>query len=673
MDLNNVERNKLDYLLTDLLPTELPELYTCRYFYEFLIEHKSDVENLEKMIIALKNKQGCCLFEGKVWASSPLKYTIMKGLDNERLLSLVHPIAGLQIFLFICTYQKELLYLLDENAVYSLRYHHRNNDLYYKNKNKNIIKYFETESRNSKRDIIEHTGMFFDIKPYNSITSFTTSEEWMILNSKYKYFARTDYKSCFDSIYTHTFTWIIGKSVTDTKYFKNTNIYSAIDRVLMNINSRSSNGLIVGPEFSRMIAELLLQRIDIAVYNRLLNEGLSNGAEYNVYRYVDDIFIFAESEELIDKILNCYSEASRKYLLKLNEKKLIKNKVPFVLEPWLQDTNQLTNKVSSFIFKTEYELKRERDNNGDAYNTESICLFKAKVFKNVKRSLMSQFNNLMCNYCDKTRTIVAYMMGMLINKVSRNKEKYTIFRESVSSKTVFSFIDFVLYIYSFFPDFNNTQRLLVILSYIRDEYDFTSDGNSGKLQSVFNKYAFIFDKANLNDIVNLILFYKQINVEIPYNYELRIVETLKKQDNPLLWATYLIYASYSKKYFEEIKALIEEKVFDNIASIRKWDEAYIYHEFWWILIFNKCPHISAKIQTCIDEAINAIDYKKETESVPGICNSLFIDYLKQSDKQFFEWNLEERDLLREITFKTHQRSVFKNYGSNLNFMNWTSI
>lgn len=80
------------------------------------------------------------------------------------------------------------------------------------------------------------------------------------------------------------FTWLIGKDSIDTKSFEsNSNIYFAIDRILQNINARRSNGIVVGPEFSRMIAELLLQSIDTAVYNKLINSGVECGQDYNVY------------------------------------------------------------------------------------------------------------------------------------------------------------------------------------------------------------------------------------------------------------------------------------------------------------------------------------------------------------------------------------------------------
>ena len=148
----------------------------------------------------------------------------MKELHTEREISLLQPIAAVELFAFVSTYQKELINLLDMNSIFSLRHHHKNNELCYKNKNKSITKYFAVESAQIDKDLIEKTGMFFDIKPYKSIASFTSSEEWLVLNSKYRYFIRTDYKACFDSIYTHTFKWLIGKDVNDTKDFKNTNI-----------------------------------------------------------------------------------------------------------------------------------------------------------------------------------------------------------------------------------------------------------------------------------------------------------------------------------------------------------------------------------------------------------------------------------------------------------------
>lgn len=191
---------------------------------------------------------------------------------------------------------------------------------------------------------------------------------------------------------------------------------------------------------------------------------------------------------------------------------------------------------------------------------------------------------------------------------------------------------------------------------------------------LINKYSFIFEKANMNDIVNLILFCRQAKIEIPYTQECLLVEELRKKDDPILWASYLIYASYSKRYFEEVLSEIENYLKENIEAIRAKENVYTYREFWWIIVFNKSPHITSSTQGLITNIINNLQINESGNKRAGdICGNLFVEFLKTSPKQFFEWNIDERDFLRQITFKTYERSIFKNYKETLNFMDWNSI
>lgn len=677
MNLNNIKRNQLDYLLTDILPSELSDRFTYSYFYEYLIRRSDDVAKMFKQLEETKAKADG-LFQGKkCWASMPLKYSIMKELHTVREMSLVQPLAALEILLFVGVYQKELLNLLEKNACFSLRYHHSNNDLCYKNKNKSVIRYFSEESKQAGLEVIEQTGIFFNISPYRSISSFTSSEEWFVLNNKYAYFVRTDYKACFDSIYTHTYTWLIGKDSIDTKEFgHNSNIYSTIDRVLQNINARRSNGIVVGPEFSRMIAELMLQFIDVGVNSRLLNSGYICDQDYNVYRYVDDIFIFAKTEELANFIVEMYSELGRKYLLRLNETKLYRSKVPFILESWLNEANLFTNRVCEMLFinKEEQEtyIERKRLNEEDdvwPYLLKShIITYGSKA----KQSIMNQLNEIVCKYEAKDRTLIAYFLSAILNHIGMNKDKAVIFEKDVPESIVFSFLDLIFYAYSFFPNYNNTQKLLSIISYVRDEYDIFSKSQS--LQKLLNKYAFVFEKANLNDIVDLFLFCAQAKIEIPYVEEEKIVKKLHEKDDPILWATYLLYSQYNEKYYNEIRTTIDHILDKRIEAIRVQKSIFEYREFWWVLVFNKCPLLSATSRMLIDDVVSSLPYKGTgNRNCADIALDLFVDYLKNSDKQFFEWDMSSKDFLRTITFKTHEKSVFKNYEENIVSLAWGSI
>ena len=565
-----------------------------------------------------------------------------------------------------------MLTLLDKNSVFSLRFHKKNNDLFYKNKNKSVTRYFVDISKNIGKEIIEQTGMYFNIGPYKSIAAFTSSEEWLVLNSKYKYFIRTDYKACFDSIYTHTFNWIIGKDVNDTKNFNNGSIYSAIDRILMNINARTSNGIVVGPEFSRMVAEMLLQTIDRDVFSMLLNKNILINENYNIYRFVDDVFIFTDSERLANEIVTMYSDAARKYLLSLNEAKLYRNRVPFVLDAWLNETNLFTNRAVAILFNTKEERKAYVSENKPAQGENEVrpFLLKAESLLTSKRTIMNQFNELVCKYESKNRTLVAYFLGTLLNKVGRNKEKVWIFKKEVSETTVFSFLELALYVYSFFPNYNNTQKLLSIISYVKDEFDIFK--RKDRLQLLFERYAFIFEKANLNDIVNLILFCHEAKIEIPYRQEEKLVERLTAKDDPILWASYLLYSQYSSKYYQEIRKKIGTTLIERIDAIVKKESIYTYKEFWWVLIFNKSPHITPAEQARIDAIIPVIT-TATTKSPGDILGNIFVEFLRNSTDQFFEWDISKKDFLRNITFKTRQRSIFKNYQETLPSLYWSSI
>ncbi len=524
-------------------------------------------------------------------------------------------------------------------------------------------------------------GMFFDISPYKSIATFTSSEDWLVLNSKYKHFIRTDYKACFDSIYSHTFTWLIGKDSIDTKSFEsNSNIYSAIDRILQNINARRSNGIVVGPEFSRMIAELLLQSIDMAVYNKLINAGVECGQDYNVYRYVDDIFIFAKSEELATHIVEKYSEIARKYLLQLNETKLFSSRVPFILDGWLNETNGFTNRMCDMLFTSKEEQKAyvekisAKDDDAETPTSDVLpYLLKSHVVRygsKAKQSIMNQLNELICNYPNKDRTIIAYFLSSILNHIGKNKDKCTIFKNDVKGSTVFSFLDLTFYAYSFFPNYGNTQKLLQIISYVRDEYDIFEE--STRLQALINKYAFIFDKANINDVVNLFLFCRQAKIEIPYLQEECIVRKIKEKDDPILWATYLMYSQYNRKYSDEIRSCIEKTLLEKINAIRVQKSVYEYREFWWILIFNKCPFITNASQNAIDNAITLLNVPTASGCTHTLVD-IFKNYLQNSPIQFFDWDIERNDFLRTLTFKTHEKSIFKNYKENAISLAWGSI
>ena len=93
----------------------------------------------------------------------------------------------------------------------------------------------------------------------------------------------------------------------------------------------------------------------------------------------------------------------------------------------------------------------------------------------------------------------------------------------------------------------------------------------------FSRCIAFIQVRSLSDIINLILFCSQAKVEIPYHQEKNIILKLYEMDNPILWASYLLYAQYSKRYFQEIRDVIGKLILDRIDAIVK-KIAYIHLE-----------------------------------------------------------------------------------------------
>ena len=644
----NIERNKLDYILTDLLPVEITELFTLKPFYDYLIENKKIVDDaLKKMKLCVASNKSIPFTSG--WATSPLKFNILKGNDGLREISLMQPLSMLNIYLFLELYQKELLILLKENSIFSLRYHKKSTDLYYKKSTKKTAEYYNSSSKRIEKGALQQTGAYFKIHKFNSVSSFTGSKLWQQLNLKYKYFAKVDYKSCFDSIYTHVYKWVIEKNVVESKGVENSNLYIVIDRILQNINARSSNGVIVGPEFSRMIVEILLQHIDVEVSLDLLECGLERNKDYNVYRYVDDIYIFANSSDDIDKIISAISTVSHKYLIHLNELKFLKSETPFTLNSWLSKTRELADRISG-LFYSHDELKNKEDGGKYLVRDGHLPIDKIK----------SDFNNLICSFPNEKRTIVSFALSTLLNNISKKKNGIQILKEGKESKA-FKILELMLYIVSFCPCFEHVQKVISILVYINDEINLKNDVHKTKLQSLINDYVFIFERGNMNDLCNLLLFFKEYELTIPSNYEDVIFKKILKLNNPLLLANYLLYSKYYEPYHKTILQEVEKIIVEQIEHITN-NEEMLHKEFWYVLVFCNCPFLSATTKGKIDEIINRVKLKASGEKPSEKLINLICSFLQSGHNNlFYTWGAHQFSVTKQIAFRTHQRSIFREY------------
>jgi hypothetical protein len=418
----------------------------------------------------------------------------------------------------------------------------------------------------------------------------------------------------------------------------------------MNINGKASNGIPVGPEFSRMIAEILLEQIDGEVVVSLTKDGFEWKKDYRVYRYVDDLYIFTNMPQAREAIARRYRDVSSKYLLNLNELKYYECDTPATFSNWIEKTRILADKIDkSFYSKTEYKQM----------DKEKRCLSKPDEYIPVDR-MKDEFIVLIKEYPEDKRTIISFLLSTLLNKVSMTREGYKLFRENKVGKAML-FVDFALFMYAFCPCFDNARKIISMLVYMDTEVCFSKkDGSENrKLQDAINRYAFVFQRANLPDICDWFVLFNDFNISLDSQTEDVIIKSAEAIDNPIIWANVLLYSHYYKSFFDQILQRVEQIVKNRIDRISP-QEQMLQSDFWYILIFHNCPLISSATNRKIDNIIDNIRRTATGKEHPNKKLTVMIcDFLDSKDG-FFNWN-NSGNISEALTYRTFQRTLFKRY------------
>lgn len=663
MGWNGLERNRLDYILTDLLPVEVSELFSFSQLYSFLLE-KSNQQVLNKLICQLKKKkaEGNSILFKDGWSTKPLKYRILKGNNTTREMSIIQPFSAINILLFIECYQREILYFFEKHHFFSIRYHRKNSSLLYKSKFGKRTNYFQTQVARMGTNVIQQAANYFKIVPFESINSFTDSQIWRTCNFEYNYYAKFDYKSCFDSIYTHVYTWLIEKNVIDAKDANNSHLFIEIDRVLQNINGRSSNGIVVGPEFSRMMAEILLQHIDSQVKLSLEKTGIEHRKDYVAFRYVDDIFVFAKQAQVIDQILSKYKTIGEHYLLRMNELKFIRGVTPCLPKEWLEKTRQLSDLIGEFF----HHGKKK-----DANSIDQERYIIKNNFISINR-IKDEIAVLTKQYSDDSRTIVSFLLSTLLNNISKKKDGYKLFSKKSLNKALL-LIDLALYIYAFYPSFDQTRKVISIISYLNSEILFKNDDNAKEnLSRIIKRYSFIFQSENIFDLCDWFPFFTEYKIELEPETEHILLSIAKENNDPIILANLLLYSRYYDSFFKETQKKVESIVKEQISKISE-KQPMMQTEFWYVLIFHNCPYLSDDTHKRISELIGKMKTKSQEngkEKPSAIITQLVCDFLerqsttgKKPKESLFNWN-GIKNFSDQITYRTYQRTLFKSFNKN---------
>lgn len=616
-------------ILSDVLPYEIPITFSNRYLYRFLVENNIYLDD-EKIVfnndfvgddlIAFKEILKILFHpqydnnEEYKYRRIPFTYRITHKEKDFRELALIHPINQLKLIKFYEDFKESILYSCSisnfsvRKPVQVAKFSFFNDKLHQLNKG-------------DKNDFLELNGReyenlktFFSYKKYTNIYKFYEDYRYHRAEKKYNFLFKFDISKCFDSIYTHSISWaVLGLDIVKENVDASKKSFSGIfDKFLQYSNYGETNGIVIGPEFSRIFAEIILQRIDKTVEEKILKlKGSINKIDYELYRYVDDYFLFCDDDLLKEDIFKIFKHELKEYKLSINNSKTIEYNKPIITEITIakEKINRLFSENPRFSIT---ELDKKEISNEENKEDVEIINHKFSLYFDAD-NLITQYKILIKESSVDYKDVLNYSLALLNNIIEKNlvkfEEVYLSYKikikqneisnlsdinkldkvEDLMTTHIVHFIDFVFFIYSVSPRVNSTIKTCHILSKILSFFKlkFKSDKkfiiNTNNRNRVFKKIldesSLIIKKKSINEYAQIETLYL-LTVIRELNKEFRIPEIIlekfigldnEKNEIPDCQLNYfsimvlLFYLGHSKKY-TKIKVALKNYIENYIKN-----------------------------------------------------------------------------------------------------------
>lgn len=492
------------FLTTEVLPSEVPIFFSNSPL-------KNNLENLINLVptdFENFNKK----FNEKY--TIPLKYEIPKNNGSYRTISLMHPSSQLKFLFYIMKYEYLLINFLQKSK-FNVR----------KVQKANTITYAESKALDKERLKIEQdfgiTGIstitneeldrffkkYFAYNKHYKLSSIINSPSFIRDSLRYRYFSKLDIQNFFGSIYTHSITWaIVGDKHLGKDYSKRSlkNTFAAqSDTIQQKSNDNETNGILIGPEINRIIADIILTHCDYNIEKNLNHQNINFNKNYKIYRFVDDYYIFSSTYEILETIEQEIARELSNFNLKLNfEKHQIKEQ-PFSLS----DTPIIQLKQLLSVFSNNREinqLKLLKNANIEKYQqlepSYKLSITQILINEPAWIQLYETIRDIVSTTPSSKRRITLYFLKFIsltmYEPIFMGSESTYFFKYL---RTVYIALDEINNIYSIHPDSDTTKAYIKTLMKFR--------ASLSKLRSIINKNKekFIKNSENyLSDIENKI-------------------------------------------------------------------------------------------------------------------------------------------------------------------------
>ncbi|MAX52736.1 MAG: hypothetical protein CMH22_12200 [Methylophaga sp.] len=457
-------------LLSDTAPFDVPIIFSNNSFYK-------KIEVLENKSAFLRSTFDYLFTPRKLDKYTiPMRYKIRKSDFNYRHMGLLHPSSQLMILEFYKSFSHQIIHYCSQST-YSIRRPKKVASFFFVRnaiENNHNLRTGAAESV-SDENKYRHATSYFSYDRYTRLYQFFESEEYLNLETKYTDFWSLDISKCFESIYTHSIEWAT-KSKFISKDFNVKDSFGAIfDKLMQKSNYNETNGIIIGNEFSRIFAEVILQAVDRKTLEMLEKIGIRENEDYDIRRYVDDYFIFANSGDTAQKVTNILEDNLRQYKLHLNSNKTKKLTKPFITKITKSkiETSKAIDELYNILF---------------SYEDKKIKINPKRIRRNhhVIKSFLNRIKAACSDDIDSYNVMTGYVLSAFLNNVKKITDSITDENRSnfSSSKNAFVIIlRIAFHLFSVNPSNSNSIKLssLMYLSFVFFEKNFKEEDETIKL------------------------------------------------------------------------------------------------------------------------------------------------------------------------------------------------
>lgn len=472
-------------VLTDMLPFEVPPTFSNRGFYRFLRDNSIEIESAQlrwvcgtgaldrtmRLLFGISPTAAITTEIVTEWgkekkrrsvpinkcqmATIPFNFRVAHSLDG-RTLSVVHPRNQVAVASFYATHSALIIYHTS-NSEFSIR----------RPVSVSRYAYFKDKLHEERFDGVagleeedreyEQLGSYFVYRKYRNIHRFFESYKYHRCEKKYDAMVQIDVSKCFDSIYTHSLPWaVLGKDQAKFSLEESKGTFGGrFDALMQSLNHKETNGIVIGPEFSRIFAEIVLQSVDTKLITRLSKEAnLTHKVDYEIFRYVDDFFVFYNEDSTQLKIIESLQEILKDKKLSINTAKVKHYQKPIITEI------TIAKERISTLLNDEVDPVCDKESLTDSsqpLEQKLVCTINAN-------RLITRYKTVIKEARVTYGDLLNYTFAIIENKLEKLFKAYTASDKTNQdrkrlTKSLLAIMEFAFFAYSASPKVNHTIRL----------------------------------------------------------------------------------------------------------------------------------------------------------------------------------------------------------------------